>query len=71
MKKKFIKLKEGQTLDDILKSLKIGSIYYIGDTNGNFYEYTLVPIKKEYVGQLYDTNKCKVFKSILKNSKKS
>ena len=60
--KKSIKLKEEQTFGDILKSLKIGSIYYIGDTNGNFYEYTLVPTDKSYVGQLYVANKCKILK---------
>lgn len=61
--KKFIKLKEGQDLKDYANELKIGGIYYVEYTDGIFIEYTLVPLKKEYVGQLFDKSKCQIIKS--------
>lgn len=61
--KKFIKLKEGQDLEDYVDDLKIGGIYYVEYTDGIFIEYTLVPLKKEYVGQLFDKSKCQIIKS--------
>ena len=63
--KKFIKLKEGQDLEDYVDELKIGSIYYANNADGSFTEYTLVPIKKEYVGQPFDTTKCQILKSVM------
>ena len=61
--KKFIKLKEGQDLEDYVDNLKIGGIYYVEYTGGIFIEYTLVPLKKEYVGQLFDKSKCQIITS--------
>lgn len=63
--KKFIKLKEGQDLDDYINELKIGSIYYMNNDDGSYTEYTLVPIKKEYVGQLFDDTKCQILKRVM------
>lgn len=63
--KKFIKLKEGQDLEDYVDELKIGSIYYANNADGSFTEYTLVPIKKEYVGQPFDNAKCQILKSVM------